>query len=244
MTLSFIPESSSPISSSLSSSDSSSHSPKPSRNTFTIPPPSGHPKIRSRSGSSFGLTTLDSIPNLIESSAEIAQALRKFQDTKSIDEAKELEVSCAETTFYLGSDVIDLTSMNNLSSSHSPVPDSGDDEAASSTSFTSSKEDEIHNQALQDASGSDSGIEHSNECQELSPPTFTELLERSLSNAGQHLNDDDDDDLYFNENNRLHRKSLEEIERETMEQIENVSKKVKKMYLLEIDESSEAYWES
>ncbi|XP_074593234.1 uncharacterized protein LOC141848975 isoform X2 [Brevipalpus obovatus] len=231
--------------------------------------------MRSRSGSSFGLSTLDSLPEIIKSSSIIAETLQEYKNkTESTAEvATELQVPCTETTFYLGSDVIDLTSRDDngvtgeMKGKDQNSRNSSNQEKSLDATGTESGDDSLSNQdeennnktAYHDntSDASDSGIDQAES--DANPPLFSELLQRTLSRAYEDEEEDDEDQLicFGNEKEGYFfgrsdgrkkpvgpRKSLEEMGKETMEKIENASRKAKKMYLLEIDEKREAYWES
>lgn len=265
------------------------------------------PGMRSRSGSSFGLSTPDVIPNLMEPNNGLMVTLRKLRSHENRDE---FELPSADTTIYLGSDMIDLTAFppppltpetaiiiertkhpllledpptpfrepfSQVNSSKSnpffssfgqlkvnPIAENtcsgegsisspiNDDEMNDDTNSSSSDQEKVYYSSDNDGSISTEGREHeassSSSCSSSSNPICRDSGCQTDDNgymSRDEYNSDDEEqsesEFPFHSKPRL---SLEEYEKETLEKIEQVSKNTKKLYLLEMDEASECYWQS
>ncbi|XP_015782504.1 uncharacterized protein LOC107360378 isoform X2 [Tetranychus urticae] len=233
------------------------------------------PGMRSRSGSSFGLSTPDVIPNLMEPNNGLMVTLRKLRSHESRDE---FELPSADTTIYLGSDMIDLTAfppppatpdtaiilertkhplmiqepptpfrepipysnkINPFFSSLGQLINSPIAENSDTSPVVNEEDDKVNDEAaLANTSDNESTSSGSPPiCRDSGCQTDNGYISRDELNS----DDESDSEFPFHSKPRL---SMEEYEKETLEKIEQVSKTVKKMYLLEMDEASECYWQS
>ena len=260
------------------------------------------PGTRSRSGSSFGLSTPDVIPNLMEPNNGLMVTLRKLRSHENRDE---FELPSVDTTIYLGSDMIDLTAfppppatpetaiiiertkyplliqdpptpfreplpqanskINPFFSSFgqlmtSPIEENtyGEDLSTLSsppTATSSNDGDDINSNLESDHEKSCySSDDNSTEANKVSSLLSTNPICRDsgcqTDDNGYISRDDEynsDDEIQSESEFPFHSKprlSLEEHAKETLEKIEQVSKNTKKLYLLEMDDASECYWQS
>lgn len=260
-----------------------SSKPSPSKKSFkakanlkvSIP---SSPGQRNRSGSSFGLSTPDVIPNLMEPNNDLMSALRKLRQT-TFERRDEFELPSADTTIYLGSDMIDLTRIlppmtpdtaailertkHPLLIQEPPTPFRGELNYHQSSQVNpffrnfgaqTFPDDGIYStirESDERRNSNDKSPTLTNEDEGSSSPGSIPIVRdnESQTEDGYISREDTEDsdeplsesEFPFHSRPRL---SLEEYQKEAMEKIEQVSMGVKKMYLLEMDEASECYWES